>query len=271
MELKNKKYLYSNGSSLSAGGGFEPINLRTEIREKYKEKGIDLPKTQLECSFPYLISKNLGLECINESTSGAGLDRMIRTTFDWIANNQDKLDKTIFLLEPPVGVRLDFYVKEWNDFGILNAAKNSNNIFDFTLVKEWFVYSEEEQEEWNKKYEREIAGYLNNFFDEDISRQIQNSSLLFFVSFLNQINVDYFITLPVVFQKYTKDKLNEIIPINSNINAFLKTSTLWRYCEKEKWFIKDEVNFEDYHIGYYGNYNIANKLTKFIKQTKSHI
>jgi hypothetical protein len=266
MDLKGKKYLYANGSSLLSGGGFEPIELRTEIREKYKEKGIELPDSQLECSFPYLLSKKLGLECINDSKSGSGVDRMIRTTFEWIEKNEDKIGDTLFLLEPPVGIRLDFYIKEWNEYGIINAHKNNEGEYPFTLVKDWFTDNELERIGWNTKYYESITKYFNNFYDEELFRKKEDYTLLFFVSYLNQKNIDYVITLPNIHDNFTEKEIMQVIPNERNIDLFLDNCGLWRYCEIKGWLIKDEVDFDDNHIGFYGNQKISEKVFEFFKQ-----
>jgi hypothetical protein len=196
MNLINKKYLYANGSSITAGGGFEPIQYRTEVREKYKEKGIDLPETQLECSYPYFLSKKLGLTCINDAKSGSGIDRMIRTTFDWILKNPDKIEHTLFVFEPQIGIRLDWYVKEWKDYGIVNAHLNERGEYPFTLVKDWFSDNIDEQVKWNEKYESSITPYLNNFYDHDVYFRLEYSKLIFFISYLNQTDLDYLLSIP---------------------------------------------------------------------------
>jgi hypothetical protein len=70
------KYLYVNGCSLSAG--------------------IEL---ELEKRFGYLTAKKLGLEEINQALASGSNDRIFRKTFSWIANNQDKIHETIFLIQ----------------------------------------------------------------------------------------------------------------------------------------------------------------------------
>jgi hypothetical protein len=258
----DKKFLYINGSSVSAGGGFEEYQYKKQIRDKYFSKGITLPEKQVECTYGYHLSKKLNLNLINDAKSGLGIDGMIRRTFNWIVRNRKDVKNTLFVLEPPVGIRLDWYVKDWKDFAILNASKDENGNYPFTLVKNWFIDNINEQNEWNEKYKTEIEGYLNNFYDEDEFRRIENSRLLFFVSYLNQLNIDYYITLPFISENYIRHDLNKIIPEDRNINSFLNTSTLWRYCEDNKLLISDEIEDLDSHIGYLGAQKVADELYK---------
>lgn len=264
MDISTKKYLYANGSSVTIGGGFEPLNLRTEVREKYKNKGIELPETQLECSYPYFASKKLGLQCINQAKSGSGIDRMIRTTFDWILKNPNKIKKTIFLFEPQTGIRLDWYVSEWNDFGILNSHYDENGEYPFTLVKDWFEDNFDEQVKWNEKYQKSIKSYFDNFYDHEVHFRMELSKLIFFVSYLNQKGIDYLLSLPNGGDWDLLQELESITPTENQINTALGGYEVWHYAHEKKLLISDEVDFEDNHIGFYGNKEIGNKIYEYL-------
>jgi len=263
MNLYKKKYLYTNGTSITAGGGFEEYEFRQDVRDAYKQKDITLPDTQRECSYPYFISKGLNLELINESKSGSGINRLIRTTQKWIEENKDKVDETIFLLEVQPGIRLDWYVKEWKDYGILNAHKNSEGKYPFTLVKDWFKDNIEEQVEWNQKFEQSIDGYFDNFFDEDEQYHSQAFAIVCFVSYLNNKNIDYLISYEKNNISTFGDELDKLVPYEKNLDNVFDGS-VWSYAQKNKMLISDECENGDNHIGYNGNQFVANKIVKFI-------
>lgn len=260
----DKNYLYINGSSISAGGGFEEYKYRKEIRDIYKSKGIELSETQVECSFGHYISKEYNLQLINHSKSGSGIDRMIRTTFDWIIKNKLKSKETLFILEPQIGIRLDWYVEEWKEYGILNAHLNEKGEYPSTLVKDWFTDDSGEQNLWNEKYENHISGYLNNFYNENVFLKNEIYKLIFFVSYLNDNNLDYIISIPDLVDEDLKIELNKVVPSKSKLNSFLKNMDLWSYCLNNKWLISDEIDFDDNHIGFEGNQKIAKKIIEFI-------
>jgi hypothetical protein len=266
MKNMSKKYLYSVGSSLLVGTGFEPKHLRPEIRQKYEDKGIELPENQYDIAFPNQMAKKLGLECINESKSGSGMDYMIRTTFEWIEKNQDKVDQTIFLLEASGGIRLDWYVKKWNEFAIVNAAKNNEGEYPFTLVKDWFLDNPDEQIQWNNEFYEPITQYFNNFYDEDIFRKIEDSKFLFFLSYLNQKGIDYLVSVASIANDFVSQEIEKIIPIQNNLNYYLSNMSIWRYCEHKKWLISDEVDYPDSHIGFFGNQYISDKLVEIVNK-----
>ena len=276
MNLYNKKYLYVNGSSVSAGGGFEPKTFRTDIRDSYREMGMSLPETQTECSYPYMISQELGLTLINESKSGSGVDRLIRKTLQFIFENGDKINDTIFILELQMGLRLDWYVEEWGKYGVLNASYNpfefnkNNTNYPFTLVQEWHVDDVEEQNKWNQKYNNDIKGYLNNFFNHDIHFKRESDKILMFISFLNQLKLDYLISIPEHLPDNYKNILSNILPDKNNLNKLFMGMELWKFSEKFKLLIRDEVSHSDNHLGYDGNKKISKILTNYINNINEY-
>lgn len=276
MNLYNKKYLYVNGSSVSVGGGFEPYTFRTDIRDAYKKIGIGIPDTQIECSYPYMISQELGLTLINESKSGSGVDRLIRKTLQFIFENADKINDTIFILELQMGLRLDWYVEEWGKYGVLNASFNpyefdkNNTNYPFTLVQEWHIDNTEEQNKWNQKYNTDIKGYLNNFFNHDIHFKRESDKILMFISFLNQLQLDYLISIPEHLPDNYKNILSSILSDKNNLNKLFLGMDLWNFSEKFELLIRHEVAHSDNHLGYYGNKKISKIISNYIKNINEY-
>lgn len=265
MDLYKKKYLYSNGTSITAGGGFEEYEYRTDVRLAYNKKNIELPKTQLECSYPFFIAKDLGLQLINDAKSGSGIARLIRTTTQWITNNSDKIDETIFLLEIQQGIRLDWYVKQWNDYGILNAHKDINGDYPFTIVKDWYKDDIEIQQKWNNLYHSHISGWLNNFYDEDEYIKNDVNSILSFITFLNYKKIDFIISYNKDTFESIKSDIDNLIKYEQNINNIFNND-VWSYARDNQLLILNEVNSSDNHIGYSGNQKIGKFISNFIKK-----
>jgi len=289
MNLYKKKYLYANGSSVTAGGGFERMEHRQNVRQLYEKKypNTKLPEAQVECSYPHFVAKKLNLELINDAKSGSGIDRLIRTTFIWIMANKDKVDQTIFLLEPQVGVRLDYYVFEWQDYGVLNAHKKGDE-YDFMLVKDWYVDDKDEQINWNEKYKTIINQHLLNFFDADEQYQAELRRLAIFLEFLNSRNIDYLVSLPEAHHEFFQDggkpgnprlrHFRKIIPKKCDLNyAFNEQEPnkvnnnvgIWTYAEDKKLLIRNEIDNNDNHIGYFGNQIVADKIINYIKHNNT--
>jgi len=262
----NNKYLFVNGTSISHAGGFEPYNIRKEIRDAYIEKGIKLPESQLECSYGFHLSKSLNLDLIDYSKSGSGIDRLVRTTSDWILENQEKIDKTIFILEVMNGLRLDWYVKEWNDYGVCNASLNEKGEYPFTLVHTWFEDDKEEQNKWNEKYYESITSWFNNFFDLNEHFKNETKKLLFFISYLKEKNIDFIISYPDFIDPIIQKEFESILEEKHTLKNILDDYTsIWGFANKKNILICNEIESTDFHLGYYGNKIIAEKLERKIK------
>lgn len=265
MPYLNKKYLYINGTSISAGGGFEEYQYRKDVRDAYSNANIHLPHTQLECTYGWFIANEWKYELINQAQSGGGIERMIRTSLEWISKNHNKLEETIFIFEPQFGIRLDWYVNEWQDFGILNASKNIEGKYPFTLVKNWFIDDEKKQIDWNNKYKKSIDLYMDNFFNSDNQFEKELNLLLMFISYLNFLKIDYYISYPNSTPQTIKNTFYNLIPEKSDLNKLLGTD-IWEYAKQKFLLICNEVKNGDNHIGYCGNQQIAKKIISLLKE-----
>lgn len=267
MNLSNKKYLYVNGSSISAGGGFESYEHRKDVRDVYLKFEYSLPDTQLECTYSHTIASELNLELINDAKSGSGIDRLIRTTMKWIDENPTKINETIFIFEIQMGIRLDWYVKEWDDYGVLNAVCDEYGKYPFTLVKEWFVDDTEQQNEWNQRYKNSIDSYFDNFFDYNVKHSNEINQLILFISYLNQFKLNYLISVPNELSESQLKIVNEMIPTESNLANLFDGYNLWNYCRVNQMLIDNELagSNSDNHIGFIGNIKIGKQISNFIK------
>ena len=97
------KYLVTNGSSVTKGGGFENYQYRQDVRNFYKSKGVEVP-IQDECTYTYHLGKLLNSQPINLAKCGSGIRRLVRTSYDWINNNLNKLKDTTFIFELQEGI-----------------------------------------------------------------------------------------------------------------------------------------------------------------------
>ena len=68
--MDNIKYVYSNGCSYTEGCGLD-----NPVKERYSK----------------FLADKFGAEDINQSEGGGSNQRIFRTTYDWISENQDKL------------------------------------------------------------------------------------------------------------------------------------------------------------------------------------
>ena len=76
--MDNIKYLYSNGCSYTEG------------------YGLDNPEKERYSKF---LANKFTAEDINQSAGGGSNQRIFRTTYNWISQNQDKLKDTLFVIQ----------------------------------------------------------------------------------------------------------------------------------------------------------------------------
>jgi hypothetical protein len=91
--LNNIKYIYSNGCSYTEGYGLD-----NPVKERYSK----------------FLADKFGAEDINQSEGGGSNQRIFRTTYDWISENQDKLKDTLFVLQLSYPVRNEIWVNKAN-------------------------------------------------------------------------------------------------------------------------------------------------------------
>jgi len=93
--MDNIKYLYSNGCSYTEG------------------YGLDNPEKERYSKF---LANKFTAEDINQSAGGGSNQRIFRTTYNWISQNQDKLKDTLFVIQLSYPVRNEIWVnRTWRD------------------------------------------------------------------------------------------------------------------------------------------------------------
>jgi hypothetical protein len=232
------KYLVTNGSSITKGGGFENYQYRQGVRDFYKSKGVEVPM-QDECTYTYHLGKLLNSQPINLAKCGSGMRRLVRTSYDWINNNLDKLKDTTFIFELQEGIRMEIFLTEYNKFGVVNG----------------FIG----EPEWGEDYHM-----VMNWFEDDISpdklTEKYKSKLNMFFAFVEKMNLNYYVSASEhnVDKIYTMDK-SKVINLDGH-------SDIWTYTQDKKLLIEDEIGFDDNHIGLEGGKVVAEKLHRFINE-----
>tara|TARA_R110002051_G_C8690699_1_gene492970 strand:- start:25 stop:741 length:717 start_codon:yes stop_codon:yes gene_type:complete len=94
----NIKYVYTTGCSYSDGTGLK----NTEVE--------DGKVTYLD-KYSRFLSKKFNAIDVNEARGGESNQRIHRKTFNWIANNQDKLNETLFVIQLTYPVRNEIWSK----------------------------------------------------------------------------------------------------------------------------------------------------------------
>ena len=155
--MKDYKYLVANGCSFVQGSGLhDPLP--------------NWPVKNVEGRFSDVLSKKLNCQEINIAAGGAGNDKIVRTTFEWVEQNKEKLD-TLIILGLSYWARKEIWV-------------NEKNMYDkFKLVQRDFYYNEFVKKHLN--YEQEMINLKRNLtmLDAYIKQVNPTVDLLIFGSF----------------------------------------------------------------------------------------
>ena len=266
---------YFGGTSITKGGGFEPLSARTEIRPLYKEKyGIDLP-SQEECSYPSVIAKNLkATKFINDAKSGSGAKRIIRKATDYIINNYLKQPHSahLFHFEFQPGIRQDIYFSKEGHYGICNASWNEEKKkYQFSLVKEWFT-EEMENRRLDEVYGDGYQTWIDNHFDEVIYHQEDSTMIMNFIGWLDSMGMQNEYTFSIGSLDdcvWFNPKIHQFQNMEKHprcVNRYFNYTSPWGHAHEMGWLILDEIDFGDNHLGYWGAKKFANKMTSIIGQ-----
>ena len=155
--MKDYKYLVANGCSFVQGSGLhDPLP--------------NWPVKNVEGRFSDVLSKKLNCQEINIAAGGSGNDKIVRTTFEWVEQNKEKLD-TLIILGLSHWTRKEIWVNEINEYD------------KFKTVQEDFYYNEFVKKHLN--YEQEMINLKRNLtmLDAYIKQVNPTVDLLIFGSF----------------------------------------------------------------------------------------
>ena len=253
------KYLVTNGSSVTKGGGFENYQYRQDVRDFYKSKGVDVP-IQEECTYTYHLSKLLNSQPINLAKCGSGMRRLVRTSYDWIYNNLDKIENTTFIFELQDGIRMEIFLTEYNKFGVVNGFIGEPEWGeDYHMVMNWFE-DDISPDELTEKYKSKLNMYHQNFWSWDYEEQRTWREVNMFFAFVEKMNLNYYVSI-------AEHNVDKVYTMNKNRVINLKGHTdIWTLAQNDKLLISNEIGFDDNHIGLKGNKIVAEKLLEFINE-----
>jgi hypothetical protein len=126
---KTYEFFYVNGSSHSAGGGFENHSQGGYWAEQmfsyYKENYNVEWYGYEDVNWGARLSQLIGIPCHNHAAQGGGLDRAIRMTYEFIESNWDQRANFFIILELPDQSRVDVYYKPWQKYFIMNDDQDT--------------------------------------------------------------------------------------------------------------------------------------------------
>jgi GTPase SAR1 family protein len=249
----NFNKIYANGCSFSCAGGLN----NQSIRDEYKNILNIHIDNYIDYAYPNVIANLLNINIFNNAESGGSLNRIIRTTYQYIYNNRIDLNDTLFILETPPGWRDEIYSNKLNRFmnvtlGTINVSDenfgdiaNGDNILDI------------------KKVHSNLVSSFNNFTNTDIEIQKSMNNFLGLLSFMTLQNIKFVIIDNAGFQTF----LQSINYKNNFDFIWFEDKQMYIWFMESKLTISDELGIKsDGHAGIKGNIKIAEIILKYLSK-----
>jgi hypothetical protein len=250
--------IYANGCSFTCAGGLH----WDRVKKVYKEKlNIDI-KNHIDYAYPNVLAKKLGIDIINDAVPGASIQRVVRTTYDYIFKNINNLKNTLLIIEVPLCWRDEFYSNELKRM-INITAGNIGDVNDPTDLANGFDKDD------IKKIHKDITNYFYNFVDVDLDMLKFTLSLMGLISYIKLNELNYLLIDSGLFNKFNKD--NDLT--NDYNYVWFENRQMCEWITKNSLLITNETKGEvtDGHAGIYGNKSIAEQLYYIITKEKKII
>lgn len=255
MSYKGYDLFYVNGSSYTMGGGLEDTTIapwNEKCLEGYKTLyNVSWNDTRTEANYGAMLSKLIGIQCINEAECGGGLDRVIRMTYEFLEKNWDNRHRLFLFLEMPDPGRSELYYNEWNKYFICNSELNTQQ---FAYATPCYNPRPEGVDDVQKDFKHYFEKFHNTFeFWKRISRDMLGLYL-----FCKSNNIAIKLMHGYVYKFYDNF---------FNKNDLFYTNILG-YARDNNKFVRDEVKgySDDTHPGYFAHQEYAKILKHWLDQ-----
>jgi hypothetical protein len=248
--------IYTNGCSFTCAGGF---NFK-HIRDKYIELlNIKLDDDYIQYAYPNIVGRELQLNVVNEAIPGGSINRLIRKTYQYVYDNQNRISDTLFILELPPMWREEVYSNHLDRLVNVTWGTIKQPATDMTDIAGGFDASD------LKKIHKELESYFYNFVNTDFEYRKSMNNLLGLMYFLKHNNIDVVMIDNTFFENF--------LHTNNLKNDFNFIS--FGNMEMQKWFsvnnltINDELGIVvDGHAGLDGNEKIADVVLNYLYNNK---
>lgn len=272
MKFKN---LYCNGCSTMAGGGLEVVN--TELLKYYKDVYNVEWNSERDIMWPKLVSNHFNMNIYDYSKSGAGIERFVRETYDFINNNSEIIDETIFFIECPIiWNKVDVWSNKHNKYLICNTDLNYDErgkctytLKDIHICDDYFYQSKEEKDEMESSIKPQLLESMFKTWNPHRYTDKIMQNLLGLIAFMKLKNLEFYLLPSAIdfhplFKNFPNIKDNFLslkIDDEFDINDFHN----W---QSSRFTITKETNgiFIDTHGGYFAHKRFAEAVIDKLKE-----
>ncbi len=272
MRFKN---LYCNGCSTMAAGGLEVI--KTDLLKYYKDTyGVEW-KSERDIMWPKLVADYFGMQIYDYSKSGAGIERFIRETYEFIEEHPEKINETIFFIECPViWNKVDIWSNMDNEYIICNTdlkyddrGKELNELKDLHLCKDYFYQPIDEIKELESRIKFELkASMFKTWNPKQYTKKVMQN-LIGLLSFMKLKKLEFYILPSAINISQLRIGINDIDEhfLDLEINGEKHQNDFHNW-QGQRYTISKETNdiFIDTHGGYFAHKKWAEEVIKKLKE-----
>lgn len=251
---KGYEFFYTNGSSLTKGGGLEQPSIRPgwPVLNKYKEKYNVTWNDRDEVNWPTRLSNLLDIPVVNEAECGGGLFREIRMAYDFIETNFYKKDKFFIILECTYDHnRFDIFYKPDNSYFIVNSNR------DNTL--QWATKNYYPKRPDDGNIQKDFINYYNKHLNVDRISKDYYQALAGFYSYCKQLDIPIKLTSMLTFETFDNKIYDKT---DCCINP--ECMDIFSFIIKNELSIQDEIAVDDWHPGYFGHMKYAEYMKDWL-------
>lgn len=272
MRFKN---LYCNGCSTMAGGGLEII--KTDLLKYYKDTyGVEW-KSERDIMWPKLVADHFGLQIYDYSKSGAGIERFIRETYEFIDKYSYLVEETIFFIECPIiWNKVDIWSNKENEYIICNTnlkhddmGKVLNELEHINLSKDYFYDTKEQTELLNNDLKSELTNAMFKTWNPKQYTEKIMQNLLGLISYMKLKNLEFYILPSAIdigyLHRNIKDIYNHFLDLEIDSEKHQSDFHNW---QAFRYTISKETNdiYIDTHGGYFAHKRWAEEVIKKLKE-----
>ena len=257
-----KKRFHFFGTSHTAGGGFE---FHCKPKAKIAYKRFNLPMNEHSFSYAGCLERLLGseYEVINHAKCGYGNELLYRKVFEVIENPNFNKDNDILFLEFSDVGRKEFWNNKLNDFVIFNYSFENKNHLSIAN-KYWYDSTE------TVKHLKDDGDFYLKYADlcmqVDIQIELVQRNCIMLVNFLQNNNINFYITNDFPIIKYSQEPFlnikNHLLEYEFPTRKGNKKSNNFVQLTEPHYHITAETNnfYHDTHQGYFVNKNVAKMI-----------
>jgi hypothetical protein len=258
-----------------AGGGLEVI--KTDLLKYYKDTyGVEW-KSERDIMWPKLVADHFGMQIYDYSKSGAGIERFVRETYEFINDYSQIINETIFFIECPIiWNKVDIWSNYYNEYILCNTdlkyderGKELNELRDIHLSKDYFYQSKLEIMELENRIKNELKSAMFEVWNPKKYTEKIMQNLIGLVSFMKLKNLEFYILPSAINITQLRRSVNDIDThfLNLEINGEKHQNDFHNW-QGYRYTISKETNdiFIDTHGGYFAHKHWAEEVIKKLKE-----